>query len=452
MKERWISRLFQKNRAAIKVAGNVLGSATLVVALLAGTAGVVATGPAIAADAYVPAPPEPGTDIPKATVRVGFRPYADSTFPVIGIKKGFFADVGIQISPENGLAVTEDSANALLIRGDLDISPGYPPNSLPTYQTSDAIKQVMFHDVIVAGCILAAPDLKLKTIKDYLAEGQSFDQAIASAMAPAKGQKLGGTPVPNERLFEDTISQLSGVTWQSDILDDAKLLVAAKAGQVKFVHPSGAPIVYTLIKDGWTRLVCLDDLIANGPKGPDSPIRRQISEVGVVANGDWVNKNANTLLRYLSAEWRTIDAINADSKLYDLQAPVLNSMAGTSLTGADVADTVKLFQPYVPFDDDAKFYTDTSNVLYYKPLYDQIIKAFEDNGVLPAGLTPEKFVWGGAIWQQLVDYRDQTDKLLAGIDESKLSDAKKALVEQAHKYYGWRDYLDSYRFAKAASE
>jgi ABC-type nitrate/sulfonate/bicarbonate transport system substrate-binding protein len=447
------SRVFgtERRRSGREKGGLVL--ATGLAALLAVTALPLLTStPAAAQDAYVPADPEPGTDIPKATVRTGFRPYADGSFPIIGVKKGFFSDVGIEISPPEGLAVTEDTTNALLIRGDIDIVDGYPPNSLPTYQTSQAIKQVMFHDVIVAGCILASPDQNLKTIKDYIAEGQPFAKAIASAMAPLEGQKLAGTPVPNERLFEETIGKLSGVTWQPLILDDPKLLVAAKAGQVKFAHPSGAPIVYTLIKDGWKQLVCLDDLIAHGPTDADSPIRRQIAEVGVVANGDWVNKNPNTLLRYLSAEWRTIDAILADPSLYDIQAPVLNKMAGTNLTGEDVANTVKLFQPYVPFDDNAKFYTDEANLLYYKPLYEQIIKAFVDNGVIPAGLTPDQFVWGGKIWQQLVDYRNQTDKLLAGLDESKLDDAKKSLVAEARKHYGWHNYLDAYRFAKAASE
>jgi ABC-type nitrate/sulfonate/bicarbonate transport system substrate-binding protein len=431
-------------------AGRFIASA-MAALMVAGALPLAAAAPVWAQDAYVPAEPEAGTDIPKATVRAGFRPYADGSFPIIGIKQGFFSDVGIEITPPDGLAVTEDSTNALLIRGDIDIVDGYPPNSLPTYQTSQAIKQVMFHDVIVAGCILSS-DANLKTIKDYLGEGQPFEQALASALAPLAGEKLAGTPVPNERLFEDTLAQMSGVQWQSLILDDPKLLVAAKAGQVKFVHPSGAPIVYTLIKDGWKQIVCLDDLIANGPSDPDSPIRKQIAIVGVVANGDWVNKNANTVLRYLSAEWRTIDAITADPKLYDIQAPFLNAMAGTNLTGEDVANTVALFQPYVPFGDNAKFYTDTENLLYYKPLYEQIIKAFVENGVIPDGLTAEEFAWGGAIWQQLIDYRDKTDALLNGLDAASLSDDKKALVEEAKKHYGWHNYLDAYRFAKAATE
>jgi len=429
------------------------GAARFVAAMAISTAmSATALTQSYAQEAYIPGAAEPGTEIPKSTVRLGLLPYADGSFPIIGVKKGFFTDVGITMSPADGTTLTEESAHSLLVRGDVDITHGYPPNFLPTYQTSRAVKQVMFHDIIVAGCVLAAPELGLKSVKDYMAEGKPFAEAIAAAMAPVQGKELASTPVANERLFEDTITQLSGVTWTPKILDDSNILVAAKAGQIQFAHPSGAPIVYSLIQDKWTRLVCLDDLIANGPTGPDSPILRSITAVGVEANGEWVNKNPNTVLRYISAVWRTIDEIKADPSLYDIQAPVLNSIAGTNLTGADLAQTVALFHPYIPYADNTRFYTDTSSIVHYKALYEQILAAFVENGVVPEGVTPDEFVWGGKLWLQLEDYRQKTDKLLAAVDEANLPENKKALLADARKYYGWHDYLDAYRFAVALSE
>ena len=44
------------------------------------------------------------------------RPYADNTFYVIAMKKGWFADAGITIGPEElGLKVTDTNVNALLL-------------------------------------------------------------------------------------------------------------------------------------------------------------------------------------------------------------------------------------------------------------------------------------------------------------------------------------------------
>jgi hypothetical protein len=271
-------------------------------------------------------------------------------------------------------------------------------------------------------------------------------------MAPVQGQELASTPVANERLFEDTITQFSGVTWTPKIMDDPNLLVAAKAGQIDFAHPSGAPVVYSLLQEGWTPLVCLDDLIAHGPRGEDSPLLRSITLVGAEANSNWINSNPNTALRYISAVWRTIDAVNADPSLYDIQAPILNSIAGTSLTGEDLANTVKLFHPYLPYERNAEFYTDTSSLLHYDALYQQIIGAFAEAGVVPADVTPDEFVWGKQLWEQLEDYRTKTDELLAGIDEASLSEDQKALLEESRKHYGWHNYLDAYRLAVAVTE
>src|SRR5436309_12352305 len=44
---------------------------------------------------YTPVTPEPGTNIPSVDVKFGMRPYADNTFYVIGMVKGWFKDVGI---------------------------------------------------------------------------------------------------------------------------------------------------------------------------------------------------------------------------------------------------------------------------------------------------------------------------------------------------------------------
>jgi len=412
---------------------------------------VTMVGAALSQETYKPADPEPGTDIPSATVRMGILPYANASFPVIGIKEGFFSDVGITI-PNGGVTVTEEQAHSLMVRGDIDVAHGYPPNFLPTYQNSRVVKQIGFHDSIAAGCMLASPEQNLKGFKDYFAEGKSFDEAIKSAMAPMQGKELASSSVPNERLFEETITQLTDVTFSPLILDDPNILVSAAAGKIQFAHPSGAPVVFSLLKSGWKPLVCLDDMIAHGPVNKDSPILRQISLVGPEANVNWINKNPNTVLRYLSAVWRTIDAIKADPKLYDIQAPVLNSITGTNLTGEDIAGTVKTFHPYIPYEENTRFYTDEKSPLYYKPIYEAIIKGFAEHGIVPSDVTPEDFVWGGTLWNQMEDYRKKTDKILSSVDENSLSDENKALVEKSRQFYGWHDYLDAYRFALAATK
>lgn len=423
-------------------------SASLAATLLtmASVSPTYAAGPPIAS-------PEQGVEIPDSVIRLGLKPYADNSFYYIAIKKGWFKDAGIDISPAEGLTVSDQNVNALLLNGELDMSGNYPPLALPTYKTSDKIKQIMFTDVIVAASVLANPKLGLKTYKQYRAEGMDFDGAIKAALAPLNGKRLVAPPNISERTFEEAVQRLSGVQWKLQVMDDSKSLVAAKAGQIDFAHPAGAPIVYSLLQSGWTKIVGMDDLVAEGPSGPDSPVVPAVSLVGTVATKRYVEQHPNTVLRFMSVVWRTIAETKADPALFDLQAPYLNKVAGTALTGTDIAATVKNFHPYLGFDEANRFYSDPTSPIHYNTIYRAIIKSYEDNGILPSGtVKPDDFVWGNPLWQQMVDLKSKTDELLRPLKTASLAPDKQQLFAQAEKYYGWYNFLDAYRLALAASK
>jgi hypothetical protein len=436
----WQSSLFSRGRRCAAIAGLMMGAA-------------VALGSASAADRFVPAPPEAGTDIPKATIKFGMRPYADNTFYIIGMKKGWFVEVGISFDPPPyGIKANDSNVTTLLLNGQLDLISEYCPLMLPTYKDSTKLKCVGFTDNFLANAILANPKLKLKTFKEYIAEGMSFEAALKAALAPMKGKTLVGAPQLSDRPFEEYVNKISGAEFKLEVLDDAKSLVLAKAGREDFVNPEGAPIVYTLRQAGWTNLVDIDDLIKYGPGGVDSPIEPLIGIVGVGANSDYVNANQNTVLRFMSVVWRIIDATKADPSLYDLQAPYLNSFAGTSLDGKGVESTVSILHPFTPFAGDDQYFDKKDGTTYYANVYAAMIKDFEGHGIIPAGkVTPDDFVWGGPIWHQMVDYRGKTDELMSKLKGATLTADKQALVDKAKTFYTNYDFLDAYRLALAAS-
>jgi hypothetical protein len=67
-----------------------------------------------------------------------------------------------------------------------------------------------------------------------------------------------------------------------------------------------------LRNEGWTPVVGLADLVNNVTGGPTSPVENVVFTVGVMANTDYVDKNQNATLRFVSTVFRTIDAILAD--------------------------------------------------------------------------------------------------------------------------------------------
>ena len=126
-------------------------------------------------------------------------------------------------------------------------------------------------------------------------------------------------------------------------------------------------------------LLGIGDLFEYAPGGVDSPVAPLVAIVGIGANADYVNKNPNTVLRFLSVVWRTIDAVQKDPSLYDLQAPYLNSVAGTSLDGNGVEATVDTLHPFAPFEYGKTYFDDQNNVLYYGNAWGAMIKEFVKN-------------------------------------------------------------------------
>jgi hypothetical protein len=418
--------------------------------LLAGWCAIPARA---ADDLYQPAMPEPGTDIPASAVKFGMRPYADNTFYIIGIRKGWFKDVNITIEPEpEGLKVTDTNVTALLLNGQLDLISEYCPLMLPLYKTTRLLKCVAFTNNSIGSTILANPALHLKSFKEYFAESHDFATALHAALAPMQGKTLTGAPELSDRPFEEVTSKLSGVTWRLQIMEDSKSLVLAKAGRIDFINPEGTPIVYLLEQAGWTDLADNGDVVVNGPAGATSPVERLVGVVGMGGNANFVDAHPNTVLRFLSVVWRTMDAMAKDPSLFNIQAPYLNSVAGTNFDGPGVAAVVNKLDPFAPFDYGKTFYEDPGSARYYMNLYTAIIDDYVAHGIIPKGaVTPDQFVWGAAIWKQMDGYKTKTDALLAALKGKTLAADKQALERKAEQYYGWFDFLDAYRLATAAS-
>lgn len=430
-------------------------STALLLALAASAAGNRAAAPAATpTDHYVPAPAESGTAIPAATVRFGMRPYADNTFYVIGMKKGWYKDVGITISPEpNGLKVTDAVVTALLLKKQLDISTEFGPLLLPVLKSENVLRLIGFVDTFQGWAVLANPKLKLKTVGDYMKGGLPFKAALRKALEPVSKGTLVVAPQISARPFVQIAFKLAGLPMPKlQVLDDSKSLVLAKAGRIDFATPEGAPITLTYENDGWAPLVSPIDILQNVKGGPTSEIEPLAATVGLAAHAEYVNTNQNTVLRFLSVTFRMIDAIQKDPKILALQAPYLNSVAGTNFDYKGVAKTLAVLDPLSNFEYQENYCTSPSSALYYKNAYTAFLKTLETQKALPAGkFKADDVIWACDTFKALVGYKTKTDGLLKTLAGKTLSADKQKLLAQAKQFYAWFDFLDAYRLATAAA-
>ena len=134
---------------------------------------------------------------------------------------------------------------------------------------------------------------------------------------------------------------------------------------------------------------------------------------------------------------------------------VVLASAAAEAQGAEaqgVAATVAILHPFTTFDDNQQYYDDKQSTTYYANVWTAVIKNFEEHSIIPAGkVTADDVVWGGPIWQQMVDYRTKTDEILKKLAGATLTPDKQKLVDQAKTFYADYDFLDAYRLALAAS-
>ena len=123
-----------------------------------------------------------GASVPSVNVKFGMRPYADNTFYEIGIKEGWFKDVGISLvggtTPGQAISTTEDQWTNLLLHGSTDINTDTCAILVTTYSSSQQLKCIQ-HAVSFFGQVMFAnPKLHLKTVEDYIKQGKDFKTAL----------------------------------------------------------------------------------------------------------------------------------------------------------------------------------------------------------------------------------------------------------------------------------
>jgi ABC-type nitrate/sulfonate/bicarbonate transport system substrate-binding protein len=401
---------------------------------------------------YRPGTPEAGTSIPKATIRLGMRPYADNTFYVIGMRRGWFKNVGISIAPAPyGLKTTEDQWINLLLNGQVDINSATCGNMLPSYRTSRELKCAGFADTFNGLVMLANPKLKLKTLRQYAGAGGSFRNALRQALSPLVGKTVYVPTALAAKPFNEVPFQLAGLSLPDYVpMDDSQMLLLAKSDRLDFMNPGGAPIAQTMLDLGWTPVYDTVQLLQYGPGGVNSPLEALVFNNGWAAKASYINRNQTTMLRFASVVFRTISELRKNPALYGVYAPYLNSVAGTSLNADGVKRTVEQLSPLVPFEQQTKYFNNKKHAEYFGNSMGALITSLRASNAIPEGITPAEIVWAAPMYKELVSYKTRTDRLLKQAKGRKLPAAKQRLLREARKYYGWYDFLDAYRFARAA--
>ncbi|MEA2341830.1 MAG: hypothetical protein QOG11_1907 [Solirubrobacteraceae bacterium] len=391
----------------------------------------------------------PGTTIPTAQLSWAMAPYPDETMAVIAMRQGWFSDVGIQIGPTaTGAKFDLTESIAPLVSRQVDVGSGVFEVFASQLDTSNTVRSFVTFDTFEGFGFMAPPEAKdLKSVQEFQAEGQAFEQAVRSTMAQLKGKTVGTATDPASRLFYNICFDLGGVRpsdFDRKDLANPSIVSAALSSRLDIAAPSGGVEIVRLRSQGFKTLLDVRTLI----KESGDARRLQLVTHGVyLTRSDYYDQHYETMLRAASVIYRVLDQLRADhAKAASYQLPFLNAYTGTKLTESQLAQIHKTVAVLRTFDEMPEFYegTDANNI--YIDAQAQIDQLHQDH-VLKKPHKVGEIEGAHRVYRDLLRYKAESDRLFKAVGSQGAD-----LVRRARAQYDARNYLDSYRFLAAQSQ
>jgi hypothetical protein len=392
--------------------------------------------------------PSAGTDIPASTMTVALNPFPDNSFYVIGMRQGWFAELGIGIKPAPyGIKAVPSQSVSYLVNQQADMCPMTASNIVTNLIQVPQLRLLGFTDTFLGTYLLISPSLKLPTLSDALKHGVPFTQAIKQVMSKTVGKRIAFESSGQQRPFLNLIfNQLGGVQYSQiklTVTQDPKIVDLAAGGQLDFACCNSAAQVVELIDDGWKPYVSISDLAKELPPG-DPRIASNLGAPGPTVLADYWEKNQEACLRFMSVTWRIIDAVNnSPTSVLGIQTPYLTAVNGATITVPALEGIYKVINPLIGFDEQSQ-YLQAKSPYYWHTVIGAMLDQAQQGGVLPKdrSFNLSTQVIAPHVYAIMSELKTKYEALAPK--------ASGKLGAQAKVFYAHRNYLDAYRFATAA--
>ena len=395
-------------------------------------------------------------DIPAITVRFSMVSYPNHTWPIIGLRDGFFKDVGLSLDPSDGRIVFENQSVPLLLNKEEELSTIFVGVLTPVLDKIKTVRPFLIHSYWQGNSILTGPS-GFKTLDEFMAMGKSFPEAAKLTVEQLKGQKLTVPPTISTRPWLEFIYNLAGMKLEDSdlvILEDPNAVQLAVSGGAPFSAPAGAAQIYQLqYQANWRPLISTRQLVkyAGGPNG--APVQKILNFDGFAATTDYIAANKDTIHRFNSVLYRTMASMFGANGTAELQkqVPFVNAANGSSLDAGALKFIFTELDPFFPWEAQSRLWKDAADPLYYKNVYDYQVKKFiEDKMIAPGDYDLDALFPARAIWAEAVAMQAKAVALAEKAAAAKLPDDRKALAEAGKAWAAKCNFLDAVRFLEAS--
>lgn len=393
---------------------------------------------------------EPNADLTK--VRFGVLPYGDHTFAIIGVKQGWFKEVGIDLDCQ---PIKIEDVVPFLKNGTLDAA-SVPPGILyASYEMAPNLVSFTLSDLFQGFCIMGQPNENFKSYSQFVASGLTPAQAVKAAAQQLRGKTFAYPAEAAIKPFVDLCIQKSGLTrndFKSLVLDDPMTINAMRKKQADF-QVGGAPSRVILQREGYKPILGCVDLAQTAHPSPKSPELASILEDGWATTREYYNQHHDVVLRLASVNYRIMRFMHDhEGQALAIHMPYLSQVTGQPFTSADGKIIYDSLDPFYTFEQQRDWYHNKNALYFYNNVNGAILNNYIAQGIYrKTPPTVHDVLVAGDVYQELEKLKSQTENDLHKLQQSKSVASSKQAHEQynqARKFYENYDFLDSAKLAK----
>ncbi len=382
-------------------------------------------------------------------VRFGMIPYGDHTYAIIGIKKGWFNDVGIDLQYKT---IKDEQVVPFLENGSYDVVSTSPGILLAGYDHAPDLGMFVFGTMFQGYAIMAQPDGHYKTYAQFLASGLSPPAAIKATIDQMRGKVFAYPPEGGIQPFVRLVLEsgdISRTDFTALVADDPIAVNAMRTKRADF-QVGGAPSRVTLEREGFIPIVSAIDFVRAAAGHADKSALTAVFPDGWGTTQSYYKQHHDTILRLASVNFRIIDYIQHHPlDALALHLPYLEQVTGQKFMTKDGMIIYNDLDPFFSFDQQSSWFNDPSDPLYVDNIFDADIASFKAQGQLRNG-TPKlaELVLARNVYEELKNLRSQSEALrkrLQTFGLSRLSEAQQVEYADAETRFTNFDFLDAER-------
>ena len=389
---------------------------------------------------------------PRVTVRFAMLPYGDHTYAIIGVRKGWFEEVGITLDYQS---ITVDQAVPFLKNGSVDVASCPPGIIAAAYETNPGVGNFVFGSIFQGYAIMAQPDRGYKSVDEFIAEGLSPNDAIQAAAKQLTGRVFAYPSEAAIKPFIDLVIQQGGLSrnaFKALVLDDSLTVNAMRNKQADF-QVGGAPSHVVLQREGFKPIITSNDIVRAAKPAPDSPELASVFTDGWATTSEYYKRNYDTVLRLASVNFRITKLMNDhQDEALALHMPYLTQVTGQSFTAADGKAIYDSLDPFFTFEAQRDWYHNPQSPYYFRNLNGSLIGSFVTQGIYkkpPPSV--DDIIYADDVYYELERLKTESDALFSRIQEGRLNEKSTEasdLYTRAKSFYDAYNYLDSKRLAE----